>query len=122
MIGEVAFSQRYGFLAKEEDVGSTIKTIDAIQWYNGMVGQVPELRYLLLNNPLFIYLQNHVLPPPLLTKMALGEIKRRKEQAGDKFYISPDRKDLLGQLLEAHSAHPDRFSEMDVFSIAHGAM
>ncbi|KAK5392717.1 hypothetical protein LTR79_009620 [Exophiala xenobiotica] len=122
VIGEVAFSQRYGFLAKEEDVGSTIKVIDSMQWYNGMVGQVPELRYLFLNNPLVVYLQNHVLPPPLLTGMALGEIRKRKENSSDKFYLAPDRKDLLGQLLEAHDAHPERFSELDVFSVAHGAI
>ena len=119
MIGEVAFSQRYGFLAQQKDVGDTIKLIDEMQWYNGVVGQIPELRYLLLNNPVWQYLQLHVFKPPYLTQMALGEVERRKKSDG--FYLS-ERKDLLGQLMQAHSANPERFSELDVFAISHGAM
>lgn len=56
--------------------------------------------------------------PPLIVIWAASELQKRK-QHGD--FIS-DRKDLLGQLLQAHKENPDKFSEGDVFAIAFGAM
>jgi hypothetical protein len=119
VIGEFAFSQRYGFLAEEKDVGGTIKLIDDVQWYDGIIGQVPEFRHVLRESPIFQYLIT-LLSPPQITQMALGEIAKRKQSGGP--FLQPDRRDLLGQLLEGSAKDPTKFSEMDVFSVAHGAM
>ena len=76
----------------------------------------------LRNNPLKPYLAPF-LPfldskPTPMTKIALDELGRRKR--GDKDVTTNE--DLLDQLLKAHHSKPDKFSEQDVFSIAHGAI
>lgn len=119
VLGEFAFSQRYGFVQQEADVGETIKFIDTMQWYNGLVGQVPELRHLLLNSPLWQFLLTSF-GLPKITEMAMHELQKRK-QTGNSF-LEPDRKDLLGQLIVGRDKDPTKFSEMDIFAVAHGAM
>jgi hypothetical protein len=119
VIGEFAFSQRYGFLQQEKDVGGAIKFIDNFQWYNGLVGQVPELRHLLLNNPLWQSILTS-LGMPKITEMALNEVQKRR-QTGNAF-LTPDRKDLLGQLIEGRDKDSTKFSDLDIFAVSHGAM
>ena len=120
VVGEFAFSQRYGFVAQEKDVDGTIKFIDGVQWYDGIIGQVPELRHVLRESPLFQYIIFSILSPPQLTRMALGEVSKRKSTGAN--FLEPERRDLLGQLMEGSAKDPSKFSEMDVFSVAHGAM
>lgn len=112
----MAFSRRYGFLSQGKDVEGCIKTIDDMQWYDGLIGQVPWLDYLFRKNPLARFMPGYQL---IITRMALEELKKRKEQ-GDK--LETGRDDLLAQLMRAHAGNPEKFSEADVFSIAHGAM
>jgi hypothetical protein len=49
VLGEVAFSRRFGFLETGTDVGGQIRAIDDVQWYDGIVGQVslflPKLEF-----------------------------------------------------------------------------
>lgn len=118
VLGEVAFSRRFGFLDTETDVEGQIKAIDDVQWYDGIVGQIPWWDDFLRNNPLRPYLPFWQHSPTTMTKIALQELGSRK--ADGNFEI--DEKDLLGQLLKAHASNPDKFSEDDVFSIAHGAI
>ncbi|KAJ9602591.1 hypothetical protein H2200_012784 [Cladophialophora chaetospira] len=119
VIGEFAFSQRYGFVAQEKDVGGTIKFIDDVQWYDGIIGQIPEFRHVLRESPIVQYLIS-ILSPPQITQMALAEIAKRKKTGG--FFLEPERKDLLGQLMQGQAKDSSKFSEMDVFSVAHGAI
>lgn len=53
-----------------------------------------------------------------MTAIALDELSKRTGAVND----ATPNEDLLGQLLEAHSKNPDKFSVDDVFSIAHGAV
>lgn len=119
VIGEFAFSQRYGFVAQEKDIGGTIKLIDGVQWYDGIIGQIPEFRHVLRESPVVQYLIS-ILNPPTITQLALAEIAKRRKIDG--FFLEPERKDLLGQLMQGSAKDPSKFSEMDVFSVAHGAM
>ena len=95
-----------------------IKVIDDMQWYDGLIGQVPWLDYLFRKNPLSRFMPGYQL---IITRMALDEMKKRKE-AGSEGKLEGGRDDLLAQLLRAHANNEDKFSEADVFSIAHGAM
>lgn len=117
-LGEVAFSTNFGFLDNGVDVNGSIELIDNVQLYDGIVGQIPFLDYLLRRNPLWKYLpwvtpldKNHI------TLTALGQLSARKNGTS-----IVDRRDLLSQLLEAHEKEPEKFSEMTVFAIAHGAI
>jgi cytochrome P450 len=122
VLGEVAFSRRFGFLAEGKDVGGQIKAIDDVQWYDGIVGQLPWVDMWLRQNPLKKYLAP-VLPfldlkPTPMKVIALDEMGRRER--GDKGVTTNE--DLLDQLLKAHRGKPDKFSKEDVFAIAHGAI
>lgn len=117
-LGEVAFSTNFGFLDNGMDVNGSIALIDSVQVYDGVVGQIPFLDYFLRRNPLWNYLpwttpldKNHI------TLTALGQLSARKSGTS-----IVDRRDLLSQLLEAHEKEPEKFSEMTVFAIAHGAI
>jgi hypothetical protein len=125
VLGEVAFSRSFGFLAEGRDVDNAIKTIDNSQAYNGIVGQIPEVDILLRRNPLWKFIPALSTKNALITRMALEEMAHRrpfdKENAG--LARSGDgRRDLMASLIQGHLKDPDRFGEGDVFAVAHGAM
>jgi hypothetical protein len=119
VLGEVAFSRAFGFLEAGVDVEGAIHAIDQSQRYNGIVGQVPELDFLLRRNPLWNYVPALRTGNALITRLTLKTLAERKpfEKAEAR-----DRKDLLQSLIEGHLKDPERFAEGDVFAVAHGAM
>ncbi|KAK1749506.1 cytochrome P450 [Echria macrotheca] len=125
VLGEVAFSRSFGFLEQGRDVDSAIKTIDKSQTYNGIVGQVPELDFLLRRNPLWRFVPWLSTKNALITRMALEEMKRRqpfdKDSAG-LLKTGDGRRDLMASLIQGHLKDPERFGEGDVFAVAHGAI
>ncbi|KAK3307209.1 cytochrome P450 [Chaetomium strumarium] len=125
VLGEVAFSRSFGFLAEGRDVDNAIKTIDNSQMYNGIVGQVPELDHLLRRNPLWQYIPWLSTKNALITRMALEEMARRqpfdKDNAG-LLRTGDGRQDLMASLIQGHLKDPERFREGDVFAVAHGAI
>jgi hypothetical protein len=125
VLGEVAFSRSFGFLAEGRDVDGAIKTIDNSQAYNGIVGQIPEVDFLLRRNPLWKFIPALNTKNALITRMALEEMSNRrpfdKENAG-LLRTGDGRRDLMASLIQGHLKDPERFSEGDVFAVAHGAM
>ncbi|KAK6217840.1 hypothetical protein LQW54_003128 [Pestalotiopsis sp. IQ-011] len=123
VLGEVAFSRSFGFLAAGRDVEGAIKTIDDMQTYNGLVGQVPILDYLLRRNPLWKYVPAFNPGNSLITRIALDEMSKRKPFDDSVEGISKDgRRDLLGSLIKGHLKEGSGFGEGDVFAVAHGAI
>lgn len=125
VLGEVAFSRSFGFLEQGKDVENAIKTIDDSQTYNGIVGQVPELDYLLRRNPLWQYIPALATGNALITRMALEELGRRKpfdKESEGKWRGGDGRQDLLASLIKGHLKDPEKFREGDVFAVAHGAI
>lgn len=116
VLGQVAFSKDFGFLETGIDVDGTIRGVEDTLSYFATIGQVPEYHKLALGNPLL----QLVMKPKgsLITEIARGEIQRRKKMAKGEMA----RKDLLSRLFSAAEEHAARFTEMDVFSIAHGAV
>ena len=117
VLGEIAFSRKFGFLEAGYDLEKAIKTIDDMQWYDGIVGQVPEWDFAFRRNPLWSLVPWLNTKNFLITRMAIEEMEKRK-----KIGKELDRKDLLSQLFAAHDKAPDAFREGDVFAVAHGAM
>jgi hypothetical protein len=58
VISSITFSNRLGFMEREEDVGGIIDAIEGRLAYNAIVGQVPKLHHLLLGNQLFASVAN----------------------------------------------------------------
>ena len=126
VLGEVAFSRSFGFLREGRDVDGAIKTIDQSQTYNGIVGQVPELDFLLRRNPLWKFVPWLSTKNALITKMALEEMGRRRPFNKDTAVLRTEkgdgRQDLMASLILGHLKDPEKFGEGDVFAVAHGAM
>lgn len=117
VLGEIAFSRKFGFLEAGYDLERAIKTIDDMQWYDGIVGQIPEWDFVFRRNPLWKYIPSLSTSNFLITRMALEEMDKRK-RLGKQL----ERKDLLSQLFAAHEKAPEAFREGDVFAVAHGAI
>ncbi|TKW50967.1 Pisatin demethylase [Colletotrichum tanaceti] len=125
VLGEVAFSRSFGFLAEGRDVEDAIATIDRSQAYNGIVGQVPWADRLLRRNPLWKLVPALDTKNAPITRIALSELARRRpfDKEGEGQLRSDDgRQDLLASLIKGHLKTPDKFSEGDVFAVAHGAI
>lgn len=118
VLGQVAFSTPFGFLEQGKDVDGAIKLIDAVQTYDGIVGQIPTLEYFLRRNPIWPYL-------PFVTQIADNHITRtalKQLAARESGTSKTDRRDLLSMLLEAHEKDSERFNKDTVFAVAHGAI
>ncbi|WYZ35961.1 hypothetical protein EsH8_X_000608 [Colletotrichum jinshuiense] len=125
VLGEVAFSRSFGFLAEGRDVESAIATIDRSQAYNGIVGQVPWVDYVLRRNPLWKLVPTLDTKNAPITRIALSEMERRRpfdKESEGKLRNDDGRKDLLASLIKGHLKDPERFTEGDVFAVAHGAI
>lgn len=125
VLGEVAFGRKFGFLEQGRDVEGAIKTIDDSQWYNGIIGQIPEFDHLFRRNPLRKYIPGMSTGNALVTRLALAEMDRRQPFTKDnmgKNRVGDGRQDLLASLIQGHLKDPSKFSEGDVFAVAHGAM
>lgn len=125
VLGEVAFSRSFGFLEQGADVDGAIRTIDEMQKYNGIVGQVPFLDHFLRRNPLRKLIPTLDPKNALITAMGLEELGRRKpfdKESEGKWRGGDGRQDLLASLIKGHLKDPERFGEGDVFAVAHGAM
>ena len=117
VLGEVAFSQNFGFLEAGLDVDNAIKTIDDSQTYNGIVGQIPILDHFLRRNPLWHYIPFLSTSNALITRTAQGQLAKRRDPENKTEY-----RDLLNSLIDAQRQNPDKLSHGDVFAIAHGAI
>jgi len=118
VLGEIAFSRKFGFLEAGYDIEKAIKTIDDMQWYDGIIGQIPEWDFAFRRNPLRKYIPGLDTGKFLITRMAIEEMDQRKKIGSKEL----ERKDLLSQLFAAHDKAPDAFKEGDVFAVAHGAI
>ncbi|TQN64417.1 Cytochrome P450 monooxygenase, partial [Colletotrichum shisoi] len=125
VLGEVAFSRSFGFLAEGRDVEDAIATIDRSQAYNGIVGQVPWVDRLLRRNPLWKLVPTLDTRNAPITRIALSELERRRpfeKESEGKLRNDDGRQDLLASLIKGHLETPEKFSEGDVFAVAHGAI
>ncbi len=120
VLGEIAFSRKFGFIEAGYDLEKAIKTIDDMQWYDGIIGQIPEWDFAFRRNPLWKYVPGLNPGQFLITRMALEEMGKRKKIGAKE--LEAGRKDLMSQLMAAHDRAPDTFREGDVFAVAHGAM
>ncbi|ROW17750.1 hypothetical protein VPNG_00689 [Cytospora leucostoma] len=125
VLGEVAFSRKFGFLEQGRDVDGAIHAIDESQRYSGIVGQVSFLDCLLRRNPLWMLMPGMGNKHAPISRLALDELSRRKpfdKESEGKWKGGDGRRDLLASLIRSHLEDPGRFSEGDVFAVAHGAI
>ncbi|KAM0426442.1 hypothetical protein ACHAPT_008133 [Fusarium lateritium] len=119
VLGEAAFSTRFGFLEAGLDVGGAIEFINRSNWYSGIVGQIPGLDPFLRRNPLRGYISAFASKMPLVTRIALDQLESRVRPGNQK---ASQYTDLLNSTMEAQKQNPEALGRGDVFGIAHGAI
>ncbi|EEU36320.1 uncharacterized protein NECHADRAFT_52492 [Fusarium vanettenii 77-13-4] len=119
VLGEAAFSTRFGFLEAGFDVGGAMESINRSNRYSGIVGQIPGLDPFLRRNPLRGYISYFASKMPLITRIALDQLESRVKPGNQKFAKFTD---LLNSTMQAQKQNPEALSHGDVFGIAHGAI
>lgn len=118
VLGQVAFSSPFGFIEQGKDVDGAIESIDNVQVYDGIVGQIPFMDYFLRRAPYWDYLPFvQPLGGNYITRTALAQLSKREASN-----VKVDRRDLLSMLQEQHEKDPQKFDKDSVFAVAHGAI
>ncbi|KJZ71635.1 hypothetical protein HIM_08947 [Hirsutella minnesotensis 3608] len=107
--GEMLFSNPFGFLKSDSDVGGTIRNFPPLNLYVSIAGFFYWIHTILLANPLVTRLG--ILPTGHIvgaTRKALDERLRNADH----------RYDVLSHWLSSHAKHPDKFSTRDIYSNA----
>jgi hypothetical protein len=118
-LGEVAFSETFGFLETGSDIDNCIQTIGGGQYYLAAVAQVPWvdriIRHPIWNLLPFVAQRQDL----LVADRALAQVRKRMPfQEGRQ----QEQQDILHQLIQGHLKNPDRFAVESVEAVAIGAM
>lgn len=109
IVGEVTFSQSFGFLESGTDIGNAISTSRALALYVAVMGHYVWFHHATLGNPMLSRLG--IQPTSHIFETCLGAVGRRK--------ANPDvRKDMMAEWESARWQYPDRMAESEVLAAA----
>ena len=95
-------------MERGEDVEKAISQINAFLYYSTIVGQIPELHYILLGNPILLKLLNSSHPTIQFTERSIKEREENK-------FVAKSAPDFLTSFRKIHNEKPDHFSSQDIF-------
>ncbi|KAL4954647.1 cytochrome P450 [Aspergillus filifer] len=111
VVGEVTFSQSFGFTKAGYDIGGSIANARKLALYVSTMGHFIWLHNLMLGNPMMSRLgllpANHTFD----TAVAAIESRKRNPEA---------RNDMMERWISVRNNYPDRMSEEDLFAAAAG--
>ncbi|KAH7126607.1 cytochrome P450 [Dendryphion nanum] len=106
VIGEVLFSQQFGFLEAGKDLGGSIANSKALTLYVTLAGFFQKLHRWTLGNP--ILSDKKLMPNQHIFDTTLRAIDARQN--------NPDvRKDVLSIWMKQREENPDKFSEKELY-------
>ncbi|MCJ1251932.1 hypothetical protein MMC30_009170 [Trapelia coarctata] len=109
ILGEVTFSERFGFLDQARDVGNAIENTFALALYITTAGYIQWLHALLLGNPILRWLDFQ--PNEHTYQTCVASLNKRK--------ANPEaRVDMVEQWMSTLAKHPDRMKEKDILCAA----
>lgn len=124
--GEISFSKKFGFLHEGRDLGGIMNTIEGQLAYGNIIGQVPELNYLLVGNRYFRMLfpqmekRNHIMQFTMKavdTKLAAsGNNITSEQESVDRGEPKRKGQDMLSRWLTLHEKDPDKISKCDLIT------
>jgi cytochrome P450 len=117
VITSITFSNRLGFMEREEDVSGIIDALEGRQFYNSIVGQAPSLHGFLLGNPIVAALANQI---PALARLNSARFivqfaakQLQRYQSKDK--AIPEYRDMLARF-KRYSNGEEVMSDGDLLS------
>jgi len=116
VVGEVTFASKLGFLEQGSDVDGMMKAIEGMLTYASLCGQVPEMHYFLLGNPLLTKLMPAMETWNQTLVFTLKAINGRASIERDGELISADSegRDQLSRWAYVKSSSPDKMSTRDI--------
>ncbi|KAF3036095.1 hypothetical protein E8E12_007864 [Didymella heteroderae] len=105
VIGEVVFSQRFGFLEAGKDLGGSIANSRLLVPYVTMAGFFKRLHRLTVGNPLIT--DWNLMPTQHILDTTLRALEARKRNADV-------REDILSLWLKQHERYPEKLSEKEL--------
>ncbi|KAL1615416.1 hypothetical protein SLS56_011829 [Neofusicoccum ribis] len=124
VLGEVHFSESFGFMRTGSDIDNTIGLIDAILVYVSLIGQVPYVHRLLFGNPLIprffpIVEKANQVQNKICWKNGLVEVESQfaLRMIEDRRTNPKRQRDLLARLLVTHDAEPSKLSSREVLAL-----
>jgi hypothetical protein len=109
VVGEVTFSQSFGFVKAGNDIGSAIANARKLALYVSIMGHYVWFHNLTIGNPLMSTLG--LIPASHLFDTCVAAIDSRKK--------NPEaRNDMMERWLNIRNTHPDRMTDNDVFAAA----
>ena len=105
VIGEVVFSQRFGFLEAGKDLGGSIANSRLLVPYVTMAGFFRTFHRLTVGNPLIT--DWNLMPTQHILDTTLRALEARKKN-------KDVREDVLSLWLKQHESHPEKLSEKEL--------
>ena len=109
VLGEVTFSQRFGFLDEGRDIGGAIANTRMLGIYIAIIGHFYWLHDWLLANPLIGWL--NLQPSMHIFDTTLAAVERRSRN-------DDVRRDMLEQWKDTRAKFPDRMEEKEILAAA----
>ncbi|KAL4887261.1 cytochrome P450 [Aspergillus karnatakaensis] len=109
VVGEVTFSQSFGFTKVGHDIGNAIANARHLALYVSVVGHFVWLHNLTIGNPIMSTLG--LIPASHLFDTCVAAIDTRKKNPGA-------RNDMMERWLHVRNTHPERMTDEDVFAAA----
>ncbi|RDA92498.1 hypothetical protein CP533_6475 [Ophiocordyceps camponoti-saundersi (nom. inval.)] len=108
LIGEMHFSQEFGYLETGSDVNKSIATFSIFNVYSAIAGYFIRLHTLTVANPLISKLG--ILPMGYLYNTIVQSLDKRRNKIAPRF-------DMVAHWFKEHDKYPDDFTIRDVYAV-----
>ncbi|KAI0595398.1 cytochrome P450 [Biscogniauxia sp. FL1348] len=109
VVGEITFSQPFGFLKSGTDVKNMIHTAESVMHYFGIVGQIPTFDKFLGKNP-----YSPIKLPTFANAAGFCAQRLMERLSNPDLEKGQGQKDFLGRFLEAKQQYPDVVGDNEV--------
>lgn len=115
IVGELAYSKKLGFLEQGGDIESIINITGFLMAYAAIIGQIPELDYILLGNPILARMMApmETWSPPLLFTLNVIE-DRRTNKYQDITPTSGEGQDMATRWVAVDESNPHKMDTREL--------
>ncbi|OBT90628.1 hypothetical protein VE02_00484 [Pseudogymnoascus sp. 03VT05] len=118
VIGNMTYSERHGFLEKNEDIEGIISYLGTLFSYVAPIGQIPFLDLLLLKNPLYLLAAQYGLIDATFPVARFARARLEERMASSPAKPSAGPPDLLSKFIAAQQTHPNTVTQKEVLTLA----
>ncbi|KFY02696.1 hypothetical protein O988_01969 [Pseudogymnoascus sp. VKM F-3808] len=119
VIGNMTYSERHGFIERNEDIEGIISYLGKLFSYVAPIGQIPFLDLLLLKNPLYLLAAQYGFIDATfpVARFARARLEERIASSPSK-PASSSPPDLLSKFIAAQQIHPETVTQKEVLTLA----